>query len=245
MNIDLVAEVSLCHNGTLDVPARTALAPRGLPIRLTLFFRFPENEVVRILLALLTGYLDLTESGLEIVKILMGKLSVIFKFPDTVVNRSVSSHIGVTFFDQGADHIQHAADLFCRQRVLCCRLDIHALHILFALGNVALGDRLCINALLDGFFDDLIIDIRKVGYIIYIVSFIFKVPSYRIKYDHRSRVSDVDKVVDGRSAHVHFYFSRLYRNELFFSLCECIVDLHNLSSFIYLSVRIFLPCSFA
>ena len=62
------------------MPARTALAPRGLPVRLSLFFRFPENEVVRILLALLTGYLDLTESGLEIVKILMGKLSVISNF---------------------------------------------------------------------------------------------------------------------------------------------------------------------
>ena len=175
----------------------------------------------------------------------MRKLSVIFKFPDAVINRSVSSHIGVTFFNQSADHIQHAADLFCRQRVLCCRLDIHAFHILFALGDVALGDRPCINALLDRFLDDLVIDIGKVGYIIDIVSFIFEVTSHRIKYNHRSCVSDMDKVVHGRSAYIHFYFSRFHRNKLFFSLCECIVDLHNLSSFIYLSVRIFLPCSFA
>ena len=61
------------------MPAWTALAPRRLPVRLSFFFRFPENEIVRIFLAFLTGYLDLTEAGLQIVQILMGQFSVLFK----------------------------------------------------------------------------------------------------------------------------------------------------------------------
>ena len=105
MDIDLITEVSLCHNRALDMPARTAFAPRGLPVRLTFFFRLPENKVVRVLFSFLTGYLNLTETGLKIIQVLVGQLSVIFKLADTVINCSVRSNIRVAFLDQSADHV--------------------------------------------------------------------------------------------------------------------------------------------
>ena len=105
MDIDLITEVSLCHNGALDMPARTAFAPRGLPVRLTFFFRLPENKVVRVLFSFLTGYLNLTETRLKIIQVLVGQLSVIFKLADTVINCSVRSNIRVAFLDQSADHV--------------------------------------------------------------------------------------------------------------------------------------------
>ena len=55
----------------------------------------------------------------------------------------------------------------------------------------------------------------KVGYKIHIVSFIFKISSDRIKHDHRSCISDMDEVVNSRSADIHLYFSFFQWNELF------------------------------
>ena len=62
MDIDLLTQVLLGHDRTLNMPARTTLAPRGLPVRLAFFFRLPENEIGRILLVFLTGYLQFTKA---------------------------------------------------------------------------------------------------------------------------------------------------------------------------------------
>ena len=45
MNIDLFAEITLTHDGALDVPAGTSLAPAGIPVRLAFFFRLPQYEI--------------------------------------------------------------------------------------------------------------------------------------------------------------------------------------------------------
>ena len=89
MNIDLLTQIFLGHDRALNVPSRTALAPWRLPCRLALFLRFPENEIQRIFLLILTGYQKRTISSLQIIKILMGKLSVLCKFTGTIVNGSI------------------------------------------------------------------------------------------------------------------------------------------------------------
>ena len=43
-------ENAVRHRRTLDVPARTTLAPRGLPLRLARLARLPQREVARTLL---------------------------------------------------------------------------------------------------------------------------------------------------------------------------------------------------
>ena len=62
MDIDLLTQVLLGHDRALNMPARTALAPWGFPVRLAFFFRLPENEIGRILFVFLTGYLQFTKA---------------------------------------------------------------------------------------------------------------------------------------------------------------------------------------
>ena len=62
MDINLLTQVLLGHDRALNMPARTALAPWGLPVRLAFFFRLPENEIGRILFVFLTGYLQFTKA---------------------------------------------------------------------------------------------------------------------------------------------------------------------------------------
>ena len=93
--------------------------------------------------------------------------------------------------------------------VLGSGLDVHALHVFFALCNVAFGDHAGLNALFVSFFDDLIVHIREVGYIVHFISLVFHVTAHGIKYDHRAGISDMDQVVYGRSADIHFYLAGL------------------------------------
>ena len=92
----------------------------------------------------------------------MGKLAVILEASDTVVNRAIFRCIGIAFFDQRADHLDHAADLLSRQRMGGGRFDVHAFHVFLALCNITLGNLFCRNAFLDGFLNDLIIHIREI-----------------------------------------------------------------------------------
>ena len=55
MNIDLLTQIFFGHDGALNVPAGTAVAPGRRPGGLALFLRFPENEIQGIFLLILTG----------------------------------------------------------------------------------------------------------------------------------------------------------------------------------------------
>ena len=98
------------------------------------------------------------------------------------------------------------------------RLHIHGLHVLFAFRNVTLGNDGGIHALRNGLFDNLIVHIGKIGHKIHLVAFMLHVPSYRVKNNHRTGVSDMNKIIYGRSAYVHFDLPLLKGDKVFFSL---------------------------
>ena len=188
------------------MPARTTLAPRRLPVRFTVFFRFPEHKIQRIFFQI-TGHFDTSVSCFQIIYVLMGKFSVIFELSGTVIYGSIRCRICISFLDQCTDHIQHTLDFLRSQRMCSCRFYIHIVHIFFALFDVLLGHLLGCTALFHGFFDDLVIHIRKVRHIIYFVSFVFHISAHSVKYNHRTGISNMDKVIYGRSAYIHTYFS--------------------------------------
>ena len=161
MDVDLLAQIFFGHLRTLDMPSRTAFAPRGLPCRLALFLRLPEHEIKGIFLFILPGHKKGASAGLQVIQVLVGKLAVILELPGAVVNRSVLL-IGIAFIDQCPDHVHHAADLLRCQGILCRRFDVHGIHVFFAFLDVAFGDHLCGRAFLDRLFDDLIIHIREI-----------------------------------------------------------------------------------
>ena len=234
MNVNLVSKVFFGHNRTLDMPARTAFAPVRIPIWLAIFFRFPEYEIQRILFQI-AGYFDISVSGFQIIDVFMGKLAVLSKFSRSVIYGTICCLISITFIDQRLDHCQHARNLLRSQRMSSCRFYIHICHIFFALSDVAFCHFFCGSTLFNGFFYDFVIYICKIGYIIDFVSFVFQISAHRIEYDHRTGISNMDKIVYGRSAYIHFYFSFLKRHELFFLLGQRIVKFHVFISYLYIS----------
>ena len=49
---------------------------------------------------------------------------------------------------------------------------------------------------------------------IHIIAFILEIPADCVEHDHRARISNMDKVIDGRSADIHPYFSFFQRDKL-------------------------------
>ena len=47
VDVDALAQDLRCHRGALNVPARAALAPRGVPAGLAGLGHFPQGKVVR------------------------------------------------------------------------------------------------------------------------------------------------------------------------------------------------------
>ena len=55
MDVNFIPQILFAHDGALNVPARSAIAPRGFPERLALFFGLPEDKIQRIFLLVCTG----------------------------------------------------------------------------------------------------------------------------------------------------------------------------------------------
>ncbi len=197
------------------MPAGASVTPGRLPIRLSFFFGFPENKIQCVFFQLSRDF-DISVARLEIVYIFMGKFTVIFEFTGSVINGPVCCGICISLFDQLPNHLNHAVNFLSSQRMRRGRIDIHTVHVYFTFFDKALGYFFCCSSLFDCLIDNFVIHICKIGYKIYIISFVFHVSSYRIKNDHRSCISDMDVIVYGRSADIHFDFSFLYRNKFFF-----------------------------
>lgn len=75
-------------------------------------------------------------------------------------------------------------------------------------------------------FNNFIINICKVRNVIYIVSLIFEISSYRIKHDHWSGITDMNVVIYRRSTNIHSNLSLMYWNEFFLLFGKCIIQLH-------------------
>ena len=197
------------------MPSRTAITPRRRPGRFAFFFRFPQYKIKRIFFLVFTGHQKRTVSRAQIIQIFMRKFAIFFKTACTEIYRTVYI-VSISFLNKCGDHIDHAVNFLCCQRMCGGRFNIHACHILFALCNVTLGNFFCCHALFVCFCNDLVIDIGKVRYIIYFITFMLQVTSDGIKHDHRSCISDMDQIVYRRTAYIHADFAFLKRHKFFF-----------------------------
>ena len=96
------------------------------------------------------------------------------------------------------------------------RPDVHPLHVFFALLNVSFGNLISRNAFFIGFFDDLVIHVRKIRYKIHFISFMLQIAAHRVKYNHRTGIADVDEIIYGRTADVHADLPFLNGHKFFF-----------------------------
>ena len=54
----------------------------------------------------------------------------------------------------------------------------------------------------------------------------FKITAHRIKYNHRTGIADMDQIIYGGAADIHFNLTGGNRHKVFFSLCQGVVNFH-------------------
>ena len=190
------------------MPSRTSLTPWRYPERFSLFFRFPEYEIQRVFLLVFSGHLQRTEAGLQIFQILVRQLAVFLKVFHPEINGSVN-FIGKALVYECLNHFNHTLDFLGSQGMCRGWFDIHIRHIFFALFNITCGNLLRTYAFFDSFCNDFIVHVCKIGNVVHVIALVFHITAHRVKYNHRSCISNVDKVVNRRSADIHAYFSLL------------------------------------
>ena len=177
----------------------------------------------------------------------MGKLAVIRVLIHGKIDRSVVYNIGIAFIDQRADHIDHALNFLRSLRMRRRGAHVQIRHILLAFLNVTLGNNRSVHAFLICLLNDFVVYVGEVRYVVHFVPFILEVTAHRVEHDHRSRVADMNQVVNRRTADIHADLARRNRLELFQCFCFGIINPHFiLSPFLQCAVRqrnirVFLP----
>ena len=120
VDVELVTEVAVVHRRALDVPARTPLAPRRIPLGLAGLRHLPEHEVIGIVLALLNTD---TGAGAEVIELLPGEPAVLREAVNREHHVAVSSNIGVAVLKEPLHDADDAVDVLGR-----VRLDVRAEH---------------------------------------------------------------------------------------------------------------------
>ena len=100
-----------------------------------------------------------------------------------------------------------------------CFTDIHAFGIFPEFLDIFFGNFLEGQTFLIRPADDLIVDISEILNKIDLVASVFQIAAKNVKNTKRSGVSDMDKVIDSRTAGVNFIFTRRYRYK--FLLLSC------------------------
>ena len=225
MNIQSPSAILRRHNTALRMPARSSFTPGRIPIRLSHLLRFPKHKVGGTLLLFLTGNLELSKSGLQILHIFMRKLPIGFKSSRIIIDCTVY-RIGKALFLQVLYEAYHAANFFRCLRMGGSCFDVEIRHIFFHLGNIALRNGLAIYAFFYRSLNDFIVYIRVIRNIFYLIALVLHKTTEGIKYNHRTSISDMNQIVHGRSADIHPDLSFLNRNELFLLLRHGIINLH-------------------
>ena len=198
------------------MPARSSLAPGRLPERFALLLRFPEHKVQRILFLLLPGHQKGTPAAAQIVQILVGKFAIARETSRLKVDGAVLRHIGVSLVNERLDHLDHAVNLAGRLGMRGGGLHMQRLHVLLALRDIPLRNHGRVRALLVRLLDDLVVHVREVRHVIDVIAPVLHIAAHRVKHNHRSRVADMNQVVDRRSANVHADLSLLQGHKLLF-----------------------------
>ena len=230
VDVDGLAEVLLGHRRALDVPSRSAHAPRRLPSDFGfLFAGLPQREVQRILLDL--TYRD-AGAALKIVDVLSRQFAVFRELASRIIDVAVRL-ISVALVYQGLNELYDLRDVLRDLRMHVGLHNAQRLRVVEVLLDVFLGDFRSADALLLGPVDDLVIHVGKVLHELDLVASVFEVPSECIEHHERSGVSYVKEIVDRRSADIHPDLARLDRYEFFFPVSKRVVNLH-VSSYLFM-----------
>ena len=232
VDIDRFAEIAAHHGGALDVPARAALAPRGIPARLARLRGLPERKIHGFLFHF--ANVD-ARTRLQLLQRLVGKLAVLREFRGAKIHVALR-FIGIALFDQSGDDGDDLIDILRRLRVNGRLADIHPLGVHPELLDIFLRHLGEGEALLIGAADDLIVDIRKILHKAHVVAAVFKIAAQHIEHAQRAGVADVDIVINGGAAGIDFDLTRCDRFQFFLLPGQCVINLHEKSLLLFSTV---------
>ena len=114
VNVNRITEIAAHHCRALNVPAGSAVAPRGRPVRLAGFCAFPKGKVHRVFFQLA----DVNpRTGFQILQGLVRKLAVFREIFGTEIHVAIFHRVRVPFLDQSFDNLDNFVDIFRRFRV--------------------------------------------------------------------------------------------------------------------------------
>jgi hypothetical protein len=203
------AEVRERHGRALDVPAGTALTPRGRPevgaiLRLA---GLPEREVGGGLAFVLIGVISLAGGvlglGLELGEIDVVQFAVIGAGADLEVDRTVLGDVGVAAVDEGLDHRDLLRDVLHRARLDMGRQETEGLAVGMEL--VGPGLREGAERLAGGLgpADGLVVDVGDVADVLHLQAGDLEGAAQDVLDGERAEIADVGRSVDRRPAAVH------------------------------------------
>ena len=220
VNIEGIAEVFFGHGGAFDMPAGTAFAPGAFPIGFAGFRRFPQREIEGISLLLAHGD---SGAGLHFVDGAAGKFAVGFEFADFEVDVAVD-FVGEAVVDDLLYHGDDIVHMFGDPRMNRSFLHAETAGVLKVGFDVFVGQIFGIHAFFVGAVDDLIVHIGEVLDISHIIAAVGKVAAHHIKGHDGTGVAQMDIVIGGGAADIHFDFSLFHGNKFFFFVSQCIID---------------------
>jgi len=229
MDVEGKPQVLARHGRALDVPARTPLAPGGIPRRLAGLGRLPQREIERVALARLKALAigaKLAVARFHLVDVATRKLTV------GGIRAHAEVHIafdlvGVTVIDELLNKRDHVGNLACGARAHVGVEHAGRVHVVDERLGVLSGNLCSTSALFTCAFDDLVVDVGDILHKRHVEAAPDEVAANHVEADKRARVTDVDAVVHGRAADVHADLAGLLRLELDFLAQLGVVNLNH------------------
>ena len=219
VNIEVVAKLLAVHRRALDMPARTARAPRRRPARLALFRHFPQDEVHRVTLDV--NHVD-ARPRLQLIEILTRQQTVVRVRRHVEHHVAVICHVSMAFGDQLLGDLN---DL--RNMVRCARLavgtqNIQRVKIFVHFGNHAIDQRDKAFAVFISALNDFVVDIGDIAHVLQLIAEKTQIARHDVKGDEGTSMADMTEIVNGNTTHVHADFPGMDRFKFLFLARQCI-----------------------
>ncbi len=209
--VQRLAQVLQRHGGTLDMPARPALAPGRIPRRLARLGALPDDEVHGVFL--LVARLD-ARPGHHLVERAVRQLAVVVQLRNAEIDAALR-RIGVALVHQPLHHLDYLGYLLRGARIHIHAADVQGVHVLHERVHVLFGQFPDADAQHGGLVDYLVVDIGEVLHALHFIAAELQIAADGIEVDVAHGVADVRLGLRRDAADVHLDLFAL-RDELFF-----------------------------
>jgi hypothetical protein len=199
VDVQLIAEGLAGHRRALDVPARSAGAPRAVPGRLGGLGTLPQREVTRVAFARLQL---LAGSDQLAVQIAPAELAVLGKRADLEVDVAIDG-VGVAGLNQAIDETDDLVHAGRDARELVGAQDAQAVHDAEVRVDVLARRRLGIAPVALGALDDLVVDIGEVLDVLEPEAAVLEIAADDVHGHEHAAVPDVGMELGRHAAHVY------------------------------------------